>query len=94
MRLSKKDREVIREFTSGFPMTGDKLSSVERLSTMVLDGHWMGGSLIAWWGTSDAGDRKIYIDDLGSKAAESVQKIIKRETPKNYFGGYGVRSSR
>lgn len=45
-----------------------------------LDGNWMGGRGIAEW----IGD-KIVLHDLGSKSAQTIQNIIRREAPANWL---------
>ena len=45
-----------------------------------LDGQWMGGTGIATWEKG-----KIAFHDLGSKAAQTVQKAIKKKAPKNWL---------
>lgn len=45
-----------------------------------LDGLWMGGRGIAEW----VGD-KIVLNDLGSRSAQTIQNIIRREAPANWL---------
>lgn len=45
-----------------------------------LDGMWMGGRGIAEW----IGD-KIVLNDLGSRSAQTIQNIIRREAPANWL---------
>ena len=79
LRLGKKDKATIRDFTFRREDWGTKLHS----SGKELNGNWMGGRGIAFWD----GD-KIYFTDLGSKAAETVQRYLKKQIPKNDFGGF------
>ena len=70
---SKSDREVILAFTEGRAAEGRKLTSTGKR----LDGNWMGGRGIAEW-TGQPGLSKISLGDLGSRAAQSVQRALKR----------------
>lgn len=74
MRLTPADQKVIKAFYDHSPAESKKLIT----DGQVLDGMWMGGSSIAEW---DGG--KIKFNDLGSKAAQTVQNAIKRYVPKN-----------
>jgi transcription antitermination factor NusG len=73
-RISPADNKVIISFTEQKPGESRKLKTDGK----TLDGLWMGGNNIAQWKSN-----KIHFNDLGSKAAETVQKAIKREAPKN-----------
>lgn len=74
MKLTTKDHAVIKAFYSKDQAQSSKLMT----NGQVLDGLWFGGSSIAEW---DGG--KIKFNDLGSKAAQTVQNAIKRYVPKN-----------
>jgi len=65
---------VINAFIDQKPAESKKLLT----NGMRLDGVWMGGSNIAHW---EGG--RIVTNDLGSKAAQTVQNFLKRNTPKN-----------
>lgn len=54
-----------------------------------LDGHWMGGTGIAVWR-----DDQINFKDLGSKAAEKVQRKLRKMTPKNLLDSGWTRGSK
>lgn len=66
---AKSDRDVIAAFIARRSATGKKLST----DGQRLDGHWMGGSGIAKWSGG-----KIVFGDLGSRAAQTVQKAIQK----------------
>ena len=70
-------KKVIDAFLDKKPMDGKKLSTDGKR----LDGEWIGGRGIAQW---DRG--KIYFNDLGSKAAQTIQRAIKKAAPKNWLG--------
>jgi len=72
--LGDKDRKVIDAFTSQQAAQGNKLST----DGTKLDGHWMGGSGIAEWRNG-----KIHFNDLGSRAAQTVQNAVRKSAPKN-----------
>jgi len=82
MTLGIKDKRVLKAFAEGKTCVGHKLSAVERDGRLVLDGHWMGGSKIASW--TRYGDR-IAIYDLGSRAAQTVQKALKKIAARGWF---------
>lgn len=71
------DAKVIKAFTEQKSASSKKLHTDGRR----LDGLWMGGSGIAVW---EAG--KIQLPDLGSKAAQSVQKAVAKEAPRSWIG--------
>lgn len=73
MRLDQKDRDVIYAFVDRYPMDGDKLSTDGKS----LDGHWIGGNNIAEWVRGGPYGKWIVFNDLGSRAAQSVQRVIK-----------------
>lgn len=75
--VSPKDKKVIDAFTDKKPMEGNKLTTDGKR----LDGTWSGGRGIAEWGK----DGKIHFNDLGSKAAQSVQNALKKMTPANWL---------
>ena len=85
LRLSKMDKTAVRDFVDrggrwyGKDIKYNKLAHDGR----ELHGLWMGGNGIAFW---DKGE--VYFRDLGSKAAETVQRFLKKSLPKNQFGGF------
>lgn len=81
--LSDADKKVIRAFTEHRPAEGKRLST----DGQRIDGLWMGGQKIAIWGDGD----QIHFHNLGSKAAETVQRAIAREVPKNWLAESGAR---
>ncbi len=66
---SKSDRDVIEAFLRRQPAHGRKLTSTGAR----LDGNWMGGRGIAEW----QGEAVVF-NDLGSRAAQSVQRAVKK----------------
>ena len=82
MTLGVRDKRVLKAFAEGKPCVGHKLSAVEYDGRLQLDGHWMGGNRIASW--TRHGDR-IALYDLGSRAAQSVQKALKKITTRGWF---------
>lgn len=74
MRLGKKDRAVIKAFIAGREAEGLKL----RTDGERLDGIWMGGNGIAEW-TKGPRVGSIVFNDLGSRAAQQVQRALKKE---------------
>lgn len=75
--VTPADKKVIRAFTEHRPAEGKRLST----DGQRIDGLWMGGKKIAIWGDGD----QIHFHNLGSKAAETVQRAIAREVPKNWI---------
>lgn len=73
MKLTPKDRKVIAAFIDGDAQTSAHLTT----DGQRLDGRWMGGNHIAFFTTG--GD--IAFTDLGSKAAQTVQRAIARAAP-------------
>ena len=88
VKLGKSDKKVIDAFLNKEAAEAKKLSTDGKR----LDGNWMGGRGIAEWSGG-----KIVFTDLGSKAAETVQRAIKKAAPKNWLAeargltGYSVR---
>ena len=81
MRLGMRDHKVLAAFVDREPMEGHKLSTDgERL-----DGHWIGGARIAEWIDGPRGP-EIALNDLGSRAAESVQRAIRHHAPPALIG--------
>jgi hypothetical protein len=82
MTLGKKDKRVLKAFIEGKHLVGHKLSTDgERV-----DGHWLGGNEIAEWGdVKYAPYRVIYLYDRGSKAAQTVQRAIKKQVPASWI---------
>lgn len=74
--MTKSDKAVIIAFTDHRPASGKKLST----DGNTLNGHWMGGDNIAHW----RGD-KIHFTDLGSVAAQRVQRAVAKEAPRNWL---------
>lgn len=77
LKLGLADKKVLDAFLDKKSAEGTKLST----DGTTLDGLWMGGSGIAVWEKG-----KIQMPDLGSKAAETVQKVLKKKAPKNWLG--------
>ena len=78
--VGKKDKAVIRAFLDRKAMEGAKLTTDGKS----LDGMWMGGKGIAIW--NPKGDGKgIIINELGSKAAQSVQNALRKVAPKAWI---------
>jgi len=69
MRLGVQDHKALAAFVDKKPFEGHKLSTDGRK----LDGHWLGGSRIAYRSRG-----QIHLSDLGSRAAESVQRVLRR----------------
>jgi len=76
LTLNKKDKTVIRAFSEKESGESKHLSTDGK----TLDGSWMGGNKIAEWVGG-----KIQINDLGSRAAQTVQRSLKKEAPANWF---------
>lgn len=76
LSIGKGEKKVIDAFLDKKKADGKKLST----DGTTLDGSWMGGSGIAKWEKG-----KIVMPDLGSKAADKVQKAIKKKAPKNWL---------
>ena len=74
LKLGKKDKAVIDAFTSKKPMEGKKLDTDGKK----LDGVWMGGNGIASWK-----DGKIHFSYAGGRAAQTVQRAVKRNAAPN-----------
>lgn len=81
MTLGKKDKAVLEAFSEAKPCAGHKLST----DGIRLDGHWMGGTNIAQWRAVGTGHDYIECHDLGSRAAQSVQRALKKIVPANWF---------
>ena len=74
-RLTPKDKRIIFGFLK---KKREEVSSKKMYTNGIrLDGLWMGGSCIAYWDKS--GDY-IIIRDLGSKSAQTVQRLIKKNS--------------
>ena len=69
MEIGKKDRAVLLAFAAKRAADGHKLDTDGKQ----LDGLWMGGRNIATW----VGDRVVF-NDLGSKAAQTVQNALRK----------------
>jgi hypothetical protein len=80
-RLGVKDKKVLKAFAKCKPAEGPKLWTDGK----TLDGQWMGGSGIARWHKG-----KVYFQDLGSKAADMVQRAVSKHIAKSKLGGYAV----
>jgi hypothetical protein len=86
MRLGLSDQKVLRAFAEKRSADGDKLSTDGRR----LDGHWLGGSRIAYWE-----DGQIHTPDRGSRAAESIQRQLRRHAAPVEFADFrGIGGSR
>lgn len=79
MRLGVKDHKVIRAFVEHRAAEGHKLSTDGKR----LDGHWLGGSRIADWSPHG-----IVFHDLGSRAAEAVQRQIRYHAAPNQLAEF------
>jgi predicted kinase len=77
MSLTKSDRQVIGDFLDKKAGDSKNLTSTGKR----LDGNWTGGRGIATW----TPDGKIVFEDLGSKAAQTVQRAIRKVAPKNWI---------
>ena len=76
LRLGPKDKKVMSAFLDKKKGEGKKLSTDGKR----LDGLWMGGRGIAQWKTG-----KVHFQDLGSRAAQTVQRALKKMGPANDF---------
>ncbi len=65
-----RDERVLRAFLNREPLSGNKIST----DGQKIDGHWLGGSGIARW----EGEHHIEMPDLGSKAADRIQKKLRK----------------
>jgi hypothetical protein len=74
--IGKPDKKVIDAFLDKKEAEGKKLTSTGKR----LDGNWMGGRGIAEWKGG-----KIHFNDLGSKAAQTIQRAVKKAAPKNWL---------
>lgn len=83
MTLGKKDKAVIAAFVDCKAAVGHKLST----DGHHLNGHWMGGSNIAEWAHGPHG-RHIWFHDLGSRAAQTVQRAVAKAAPASYLATY------
>jgi hypothetical protein len=75
-KLGKGDQKTIDAFLDKKKADSKKLSTDGKR----LDGNWMGGRGIAEWKSG-----KIVFHDLGSKAAQTVQRAIKKKAPRNWL---------
>lgn len=71
--VGKRDKACIKAFVNGHACDGYKLTTDGR----ELDGLWMGGKSIAVRAT----DGSVKFNDLGSRAAQTVQRAVLREMP-------------
>lgn len=76
LKIALVDKKVIKAFTEKKKADGKKLTT----DGGRLDGQWMGGRGIAEWKGG-----KIHFSDLGSKAAQTVEKAVRKEAPKNWL---------
>lgn len=76
IKLTSKDKKVIVSFINKEPMESKKLMT----DGEYLHGLWMGGDKIAYWDNN-----KIFMNDLGSKAGDTIQNIINKEAPRNFI---------
>lgn len=82
MRIGLKDEKVLAAFAERRAADGLKLTTDGR----VLDGNWLGGRRIAEW----VGD-VVRMNDLRSRAAQSVQRSLKRHLAPVQVEGYRPR---
>lgn len=88
LRLGKRDWDVIHAFLGRYPAASKRLET----DGQRLAGLWMGGRNIAVWHGG-----RIVFEELGGRAAQTVQRAITKTAPRNWLGGFGragVRSSR
>ena len=86
LTLHSGDKTVIKvfiDYASNVSTHWKRSSNFEQSRNLttdgeVLDGNWMGGKKIAFWNKKG----KIEFSNLGSKSAETVQKLIKKMVPK------------
>jgi hypothetical protein len=83
-KLTKTDKKVIDAFLDQRPAESKKLWT----NGVQLDGLWMGGTGVAEWR-----GRKIVFRDLGSRAAQTVQRAIEKKAPRNWLAGFSGRGS-
>jgi hypothetical protein len=76
LRLSPASKKVISAFLDKKEASSKKLSTDGK----TLDGNWMGGSRICSWKGG-----KIVCHDVGSRAAQTVQRAVKKMAPKNWL---------
>lgn len=76
LRLKASDKKVIKAFTDKQSASSKKLETDGKK----LDGLWMGGSKIAHWE-----DGKIHLNDVGSKSGQTVHRVIRLISPKNWM---------
>jgi len=74
MTLGQKDKLVILAFIDHRALAGLKLSTDGKR----LDGHWMGGSRIAERVAEPGHGGYIQVNDLGSRAAQTVQRAVRK----------------
>ena len=85
MRLGIRDQKVLAAFVDKKSLDGHKLWTDGKR----VDGHWLGGARIAEW-TSDG----IAFNDLGSRAAQSVQRAILHHAAPNQIYEAGAAFAR
>lgn len=74
--LSAADKRVVKAFTDQTPASSRSLTTDgQRLS-----GNYMGGDGIATWEQG-----RIHFHDLGSKFAQTVQRAVAKEAPRNFI---------
>ena len=69
------NRGVLSAFSDQSPGESRQLST----DGQVLDGKWMGGKNIAFWG----GDGRVHFNNLGSKAGDDVQRALRKLIPRS-----------
>ena len=79
LTLTDLDHKVVKAFTEKKALDSKHLETDGK----TLDGNWMGGRGIAEW----KGDQ-IHFNDLGSRAAQTVQHAIRREAAPADLEGY------
>lgn len=76
LKLALADKKVIRAFSEQKKADGKKLTTDGKR----LDGQWMGGRGIAEWKGG-----KVHFNDLGSKAAQTVERAVRKLTPPSWI---------
>lgn len=87
LSLGKADRAVLRAFSDGKSGSSKKLRS----DGTALDGLWMGGKGIATWNKPRT---LCTFQDLGSRAAQTVQTALKKLIPRKQIAESEVTEAR
>jgi hypothetical protein len=91
MKLTKTDLDVVRSFAD----RADESKSSRKLSHNgeTLNGNWMGGNRIAQWVDGSSG-AVVRFNDLGSKAAQTVQRALRKQLlPRQVEGSYSRKAN-